>query len=437
MAAVSLPIDPDDGRQLWALLAEEGKAPTELAFAGQVLPSYSVAIGPWLDRIAKTYLTGLSTRHAHFKLVIAPYGGGKTHFLVALGSRGLSEGLAVAYVACTRGVSLDSPLDVYRAYAKAVQLPGEQQPGLKRFLRRVLDQKKRQIATAGAPDPDAALAVWLDQVAVEDFPENAFGRVMAEALRWIDDPSNAAGGEAAIRWLQGDADTLTKEDLAFLKLARVPGKAQAELGRNLLLSMLQFCRAQANVKGTVILFDEVETLFNATGKALQRVLSAMRVMIDVPAGVSGGVALLGVFSAVPDVLEQLSRYPALEQRLAVKGATFEEGNDFSIQVRLEHLGGQEEFLRELGGRLVELGAVATGRAFNSTIQKQNVETLARVAAQRSLQVDARRLFVKACVNILALQAAQGEKVLSEDEMASRYAGFFDSLRESEDSEQEP
>lgn len=437
MTETTSSVDPQDARQLWASLAEEGKAPTELTFAGHMLPIYSVAIGPWVDRIAKTYLLELSRKHAHFKLVIAPYGGGKTHFLMSLGSRALDEGFAVAYVACTKGVSLDSPLDVYRAYVKALQLPNIERPGLKRFLRRVLEHKKHQIQLAGASDPDAAFALWLEQVSSDDYPENAFGRVITEALRTLDDPLQAAAGDAALRWLQGDTATLTKDDLSALRLAKVPAKAQADLGRNLLLSMLQFAKTQAGVQGTVILFDEVETLFSATGKALQRVLSAMRVMIDVPAAQPGGVPLLGVFSAVPDVLEQLSKYVALEQRLSVKGATFEEGNDFAIQIHLEQVEDQEHLLRALGSRLIDLGQIATGHTFDRSIQDPNVDNLARVAARRNLQVDARRLFVKTCVNILNLQSREGEVLLSEDELASRYAGFFNSLKELDQAEPEP
>lgn len=431
------PIDPQDARQLWASLAEEGKAPAELTFASQVLPTYSVGIGPWVDRLAKIYLQDLCRQRAHFKLVIAPYGGGKTHFLMSLGSRALDEGFAVAYIACTRGVSLDSPLDVYRAFVKTLQLPGDEQPGLKRFLRRVLEHKMKQIQVAGAPDPEAAFALSLDQISTDDYPENAFGRVIAEALRALNDPSQAAAGEAALRWLQGDVDTLTKEDLTALRLARVPTRAQPDLGQNLLLSMLQFAKTQAGVQGTVILFDEVETLFNATGKALQRILSAMRVMIDLPAAVPGGVPLMGVFSAVRDVLEQLPKYGALEGRFAVKGVSFEEGGDFAVQIHLEHVGSQEDLLRALGSRLIDLGQTATGHAFDRSIQVPNVQSLAHVAAQRNLQVDAHRLFVKTCVNILQLQANDGEKFLSEDELAKRYAGFFNSLKEQDQAEPEP
>ena len=79
MNAEARSMTENEALQLWATLGEEGKAPTELTRASHVLPSYSVAIGPWLDRLAERYLQTLCREAAHFKLVMAPYGGGKTH----------------------------------------------------------------------------------------------------------------------------------------------------------------------------------------------------------------------------------------------------------------------------------------------------------------------------------------------------------------------
>ena len=123
-------INVEDARQIWAILAEEGKAPTELSFAGLVLPVFSVGIDAWIDRLRGTYLQGLCRKSAHFKLVLAPYGGGKTHFLMSLGSKALEENYAVAYIACLPGVDLNNSLELYRAFIKAIQIPGEDKPGL-------------------------------------------------------------------------------------------------------------------------------------------------------------------------------------------------------------------------------------------------------------------------------------------------------------------
>lgn len=86
---------------------------------------------------------------------------------------------------------------------------------------------------------------------------------------------------------------------------------------------------------------------------------------------------------------------------------------------------------------VGLGRLATGHDFNRSIQDLNVALLAHIAAERNLQIDARRLFVKTCVNILDTQVKLGERIFSEEELSDRYQGFFDGLRRSDQQETEP
>lgn len=423
-----------DAHQLWAVLGAEGKATTDLGNARLVIPAYSVGIEAWLDRLAQLYLQDLCRKYAHFKVVLAPYGGGKTHFLMSLGARALDEGFAVAYVACGPGSSLDNPLDLYRTFAKQIQLPGEDAlPGIRSLVRQIVRHKRAQMVEHQVPNLDAAFEKWLLQVRDGQHPENAFGRVMIEALKAAWDPITDVAGEAAIRWLQGDLDTLTKDERQILRLGNITASAKGEFGRNLLLSMVRFTR-EAGVHGVVLLFDEVETLFTARGKSLLRVLSAMRVLVDLPNGVPGGVPMLGIFSAVPDVLNELGRYPALQQRLAVVGSSFDEGNDFAAQLPLDRLDRQERLLSAIGTRLIEVGEQALGVRFDQALQRTNATRLAEVAAERNLEVDARRLYVKTWVNLLTLQQIEGERAFGEAELAQRYQGFFDALKSSDAAE---
>jgi hypothetical protein len=423
-----------DAHQLWAVLGAEGKATTDLGNARLVIPAYSVGIEAWLDRLAQLYLQDLCRKYAHFKVVLAPYGGGKTHFLMSLGARALDEGFAVAYVACGPGSSLDNPLDLYRTFAKQLQLPGDDAlPGIRSLVHQIVRRKRAQMVEHQVPNLDAAFEKWLLQVRDGQHPENAFGRVMIEALKAAWDPIGDVVGEAAIRWLQGDLDTLTKDERQMLRLGNITARAKGEFGRNILLAMVRFTR-EAGAHGVVLLFDEVETLFTARGKSLLRVLSAMRVLLDLPNGVPGGVPMLGVFSAVPDVLNELGRYPALQQRLAVVGSSFDEGNDLAAQLPLDRLGRQDLLLSAIGTRLIEVGEQALGVLFDQSLQRTNATRLAAVAAERNLEVDARRLYVKTWVNLLTLQKNEGERAFGEAELAQRYQGFFDALKSSDAAE---
>ena len=259
---------------------------------------------------------------------------------------------------------------------------------------------------------------------------------MKAALEAADSGDDSPIGEAALRWLQGDPDTLTKTELQELRLARVPAASRKQFGRDLLLSAVKFL-PQAGVHGLVLLMDEVETLFQARGKALLRILAAMRVILDMPTGVPGGLPLFGVFSATPDVLEEFRRYPALEQRMAVRGATFGEGNDLATQLPLEEVQSQETLLAEIGEKLIEVGAIATGHSFDNELQKSNAQLLAHVASERSLDVDARRVFIKTWVGLLDFQRVEGEREFDFNELAGRYSGSFHSFIETESETYEP
>lgn len=416
-----------DAMKLWATLGAEGKAPTEITYASQVLPNYTVGFGPWIDRIATRYLHILCRRSAHFKLALAPYGGGKTHFLVALGVRALLENFAVSYVPCGDGVSPDSPLSVYRELVRTLRLPRDNDTGLQPFLEATVRSKREQITRHGAPDVDAAFRMSVAAISRRSYAENAFGRVMAVALGAIDDGGSETG-DAAIRWLQGDIDTLTRQEMQDLRVARVYARDRNRFGWDIMLSLIKFL-PQAGVHGLVLLMDEVETLLIRRRRAAeQRILAAMRVFLDRPAAVQGGVPLLGVFSATPDVLESIRQYKALDDRLAVRGATFDEGNDFAPQLALDRVLDQLQMLTEIGERLLDVGRVATGYVFNQELQLRNARSLAQVAFERDLDVDARRLFVKTWVGLLDVQATEGkEREFSRDELKARYTGTFDSL----------
>ena len=284
-----------------------------------------------------------------------------------------------------------------------------------------------------SPDVDAAFRLWVSDIRKRDYPENAFGRVVAAALEAADSGGSPIG-DAAFRWLQGDIDTVGRSEMQDLHLAKVPAASRRQFGRNLLLSLVKFLPV-AGVHGVVLLMDEVETLFQVRrGAAALRILAAMRVILDAPTGVPGGVPLFGVFSATPDVLEEFRKYPALEQRLAVRGGSFADGNDLAPQLPLDEVQGQETLLGEIGEKLIEVGATALGKSFDSELQRVNARRLAQVASERNLDVDARRLFVKTWVNLLEIQSTEGEREIEDDELAARYSGSFESLNADEEFE---
>jgi hypothetical protein len=159
----------------------------------------------------------------------------------------------------------------------------------------------------------------------------------------------------------------------------------------------------------------------------------MRVLIELP----GETPLFGAFATVPEVREDIKRYQALDQRLRVVGAAFDEGNDWAPQMDLTRLGHEMDLLTEVGIRLLEVGKLATGQPFSPKIQHDNARNLAQVATERNLEIDARRLFVKTWVNLLELQRIAGERQIPKEELHQRYQGAFDDLRGSDAAEEQP
>ena len=431
-------IEQNDAMQLWAGLGSDGKAPTDLTSSSRVLASYTAGIDPWISRLASVYLKRLCRNSPHFKLVLAPYGGGKTHFLQSLGVRGLQEGFAVSYVACNEGLTLTDPLAVYKEMIKHLRLPQFDKPGLQTFLDAIVATKTAEIEKQGAPDVQIAFSRWLRTVRRETFPSNAFGRVVAEAIEATSAESNSMRGEAAFRWLQGDIGTLSRDEAAALRLPRVTKAEQPSFGRELMFSLIQFA-PQAGVHGLILLVDEVETLFNARGgRALLQLLAAMRVFLDNPSGIPGDVPLFGVFSAVPDIVDVCnSKYRALAQRIAVQGASFDDGNDLAIQLPLERVEAQEQLLAGIGRKLIDVGRAAHEWTLDHELQTRNAESLARVASNRDFEVSARRMYVKTWIGLLEHQAAAAEREFTEEELGDLYQGSFEALRNQEHEEYEP
>jgi hypothetical protein len=172
----------EDLRDAWMNLAAHGTPPAS-EIAGRVLPAWSVRLDAWLDRLASVYLRDYCRRNSHFKLTVAPYGGGKTHFLLALGARAASENWATSYLQCKANVSLGDWFGLYEQIAKSVQLPGSPRRGIKPVAQAALDQMRKRAETA--PDQDYALDDMIAALKDEDWPHNSFADVMAALLNHL------------------------------------------------------------------------------------------------------------------------------------------------------------------------------------------------------------------------------------------------------------
>jgi hypothetical protein len=86
-------------------------------------------------------------------------------------------------------------------------------------------------------------------------------------------------------------------------------------------------------------------------------------------------------------------------------------------------------LREMGDKLLTLGLAVHEWNFDTTVQQRNLDRLATVTAERKLEVDARRLFVKTWCSLLEEQARSGEREFSAEALNDLVQGAYESFRQ--------
>lgn len=417
-----------DLRDAWRNLASYGTPPAA-EIAGRVLPAWSVGLDAWLERLTREYLRDYCRRNSHFKLALAPYGGGKTHFLLALAAQATAENWATCYLQCKANVSLGDWYGLYQIVSRSIQLPASERRGIKALFQAALEGMRKRAERA--PEPEQAIDEMLAAMEDEDWPHTAFATVATAYLNHLRDPRlNPNGGEAALHWLQGEPERLDKKQREALNLGMVTTKGRSRHGQEMFYSLMKFI-PRAGVHGLALLFDEMDTMLNVRGKALERILVSMRVLLDAPDQRMDRLPLFGVFAAVPDILQQMQDAQFLASRFRVV-VPFHKGDDNAPVMDLSELGRQSDILRAIGEKLLHLAVQAHSWRVNAELQTKNLRRLAEVTANRRLEVNARRLYVKAWCSLLEEQVRNGETELTDDELGNRIQGVYSDIKKAEE-----
>lgn len=424
-------IPPEDLRDAWVSLASNGTPPAA-DLAARVLPAWSVGLEGWLDRITQTFLSDHCLRNSHFKLAVAPYGGGKTHFLLAVAGRAAQEGWAVCYLQCKDHVSLSDWFGLCKHIISGIKLPAAEGRGVRPLARAALAVMRQKASSPGVPDPEDALNESITALEEADWPHPAFGRIMAAYLRHLNDPSaQPVVGEAARRWLECDPGSLSPAEREALHLGNLLASERPEHGRTLFASLVKFI-PRSKAHGLALLLDEMDAVFSARGKAMERIHTAMRILLDAPDNRDvGETPLFGLFAAVPEVIAKINQGPSpLRSRIDCK-ISFHEGNDYAAQIDLSQVGKPEEVLWQIAENLLLLRNSAFESKLDEPIQRSNAASLARVSFKRQQDADARRPFVKTWCELLDAQALNGEREFTEDELNDLLMGSSNAIREAQ------
>ncbi len=371
----------------------------------------NVATAHLLEVIQKEYLQPMKAtgRNSTFKLVQAPFGGGKTHFLHCLRELAWSEGFLTSLVGLSpKECPFDRPVLIYKEVARRLEYPVadlEEQPqqGVEVALKRIAELR---IEENGAD----AFQRWLrDEFAAGAVESPAVARAVKEFLRAF------AGSNTDTVELLGDylrGENVAQSDLDPYRLR----ESLADDNAFRWLRSLVQCFAALGMPGVVLMFDEMDRNMSLGVRRRREIGDNLRQMIDY----CGQSLLPGVFwcyAVPPEFMDQVvPEYPALAQRL--KGAS-----RFGVQSPMQPIIDLDqlplptvELLHSIGLRLRDLAERAFDYKFNRETQDENISMLARELGERQFESGTRRQFVKAAATLLDSQRRTGERVLSADDI---------------------
>jgi len=406
---------PDLARHILERMGTTGQPPERGA------QHVNVATGDLLRVLRDEYLRPIrdSGSNSTFKLVQAPFGGGKTHFLHCLRELSWSEGFATALVGLSpRECPFDRPVSIYREVARRLELPvteldAEPNQGLERVLRQVAEERVRE-------SDGRTFLGWIEtELPRANVESRAFARGVRAYLTAVV-TGQADDEELLADYLLGE--DVPKQDLAPFRLRETLDDESAFRWLRSLVQML----SALGLPGTVLLFDEMDRNMSLGVGRRRAIGDNLRQMIDY-CGQSLLPGVVWCYAVPPEFMDTIvPEYPALAQRL--KGSSrFSGESPLQPIIDLDHLPlAATEMLDAIGHRLLELSELAHAHVFDRRIQDANLGALAREIGELSFESGTRRTFVKAAVSLLEAQRREGERRLPpEDVRRLAGAGAFE------------
>jgi hypothetical protein len=366
-----------------------------------------------LEVIRDEYLRPMkvSKRNSTFKLVQAPFGGGKTQFLHALRELAWAEGFVTTLVGLSpKECPFDRPVEIYREIARRIELPVEE---LDEEPSQGLEVILQQIATMRIEENGAdAFRLWLkDDSRLANVESRAFGRAVRHFLEAICN-ADLDTAELLGDYLRGDAVSLQE-----VERFRLRERLEDDNAFRWIRSLAQTLSA-LDCPGLVLMFDEMDRNMSLSVGRRRAIGDNLRQMIDY----CGQALLPGVvwcYAVPPEFMTTIvPEYPALAQRL--KGAVaFSKASPLQPIIDLDRLPiGPTELLTKIGLRLLDLSERAWPETrFDRKSQEANVQALATTLGGQQLESGTRRQFVKAVVSMLDEQRRDVQRVLADTEIA--------------------
>lgn len=371
------------------------------------LSTINVGNETYLRILRREYLEGLlPAGGATFRIVQAGFGAGKTHFLYCVREMAWEQGYAVAdVVLSSRECPFDKSLQVYRSVAAKVGLPpreGELLPreGLPFLLEDLLSARLEELG-------ERQVRLWLEEE-VRRLPcDNAAFReaVSAFLLACLDREEGQRRILAA--WLLGQELPPSKHREVGVY------ESISEANAFPMLRSLTQVLPRLGPRGTVILFDEGDRVMSLSASRSQRLMDNLRQLIDL-CGQARFPGVMVLYAVPPEFLRNIvPDYPALHQRLSSVSPMSERSPQAPV-IDLELLDlPPEELLTEIGKKILGVFELARDVKLDKALQAKNAATLASVVTRHHYEVSHRRVYVKAWVDLLYGQVADGEHAIGD------------------------
>jgi len=359
---------------------------------------FTAGLDPYLDVLDEEYLsTFIKDGGAVFKLVIGPYGGGKTHFLYSVRGLAWKHDFAVAYVPLSPTESPFHSLDrVLAAIMRGLAAPltteeavSGWEEGFPAFLKRWFAKRTGELRELQL-SPEEAHAQVLADIEAMQVESVSFRRAVRAAIAALIEHNDSAFDDLC-QWLlvEGHTPKLRKEHSVLQKIDQ-------KSAPSVLRSLTQMVR-QMGFSGLVLLFDEVERMSSMSSKQRDKHLSNLRELIDE----CGHTTFQGtmLLFAVPDkkFLEGRTQiYEALSQRVST---IFDELNTSGVCIELDRtIPEPVPFLEQVGGKLAGIYQVAYGHEFDGATLEQAMPQIAEEAyEERFGDTGYKRLFVQRAI----------------------------------------
>jgi hypothetical protein len=406
-------LTPALARRIIQALGSSGTPPEEGAHF------YTVGLDRYLQALDNEYLASyLADGNSIFKMVVGPYGAGKTHFLYSLRDQARSRHYAVSYVTLKRNESPFHELHkVYKTIADGLLTPYQSddgQPaeqGIGSFLRAWYARQYLTLEQEGFST--ARISELLnEQINGLEIAYPSYRSAVQAALRAYHQ-GNETLFTLTTQWLRGEV-TATPE----LKKLRISDKLDKATAFKFLSSLSRTVRA-LGYTGLVILLDEAEISSGLTVRNREALLSNLRELID-ECGRSAFSAVMLVY-AVPNTDFLNGRegvYEALNQRLESR---FSPVNPSGVKVMLEKtVGDRQSFLVELGSKISNIYRVAYQTGLDPVELTVTIGRCVQLAEETEYAAEGyKRLFVQRMIKALRLLQAEGtapsaEQIVGDD-----------------------